>query len=45
MTFTYKTTFNGWDTTLEITPRGFCQDQVGEIKETCGFVIISLSKE
>ena len=37
MTFTYPTTFNGWDTTLEITPRGFCQDQVGEIKETCGF--------
>ena len=37
MTFTYPTTFNGWNTTLEITPRGFCQDQVGEIKETCGF--------
>ena len=37
MTFTYPTTFNGWDTTLEITPRGFCQDQVGEIKDTCGF--------
>ena len=37
ITFTYPTTFNDWDTTLEITPRGFCQDQVGEIKEACGF--------
>ena len=36
VTFTYPTTFNNWDTVLEITPRGFCQDQVGEIKETCG---------
>ena len=31
VTFTYPTTFNNWDTVLEITPRGFCQDQVGEI--------------
>ena len=37
ITFTYPTTFNNWDTILEITPRGFCQDQVGEIKATCGF--------
>ena len=36
ITFTYPTTFNNWDTILEITPRGFCQDQVGEIKATCG---------
>ena len=36
VTFTYPTTFNNWDTVLEITPRGFCQDQVGEIQETCG---------
>ena len=36
ITFTYPTTFNNWDTVLEITPRGFCQDQVGEIKATCG---------
>ena len=36
ITFTYQTTFNNWDTILEITPRGFCQDQVGEIKATCG---------
>ena len=36
ITFTYPTTFNNWNTILEITPRGFCQDQVGEIKATCG---------
>ena len=36
ITFTHPTTFNNWDMVLEITPRGFCQDQVGEIKKTCG---------
>ena len=36
ITFIYPITFNNWDMELEITPRGFCQDPVGEIKETCG---------
>ncbi len=36
ITFIYPIIFNNWDMELEITPRGFCQDPVGEIKETCG---------
>ena len=34
--FHYPTTFRQWDITAEITPRFFCQQDIGEIEETCG---------
>ena len=34
--FHHPTTFRQWDIITEITPRFFCQQDVGEIEETCG---------
>ena len=34
--FHHPTTFTQWDIIAEITPRFFCQQDVGEIEETCG---------
>ncbi len=34
--FHHPTTFRQWDIIAEITPRFFCQQDVGEIEETCG---------